>query len=159
MINTEIRLIIFFAAKDGDALWSWSAKPRPGAYRISDHELLTAKFRLKLNKVEKTIKPFGSVQLLSCIRLSATPWTAVRQASLPITSSWSLSNSCPLSRWGHPTISSSVVHFSSCLQSFPFCCFPLFLCIDHWGRLSYLSLLFFGTLHSNGYMFPFLLCL
>ena len=28
-------------------------------------------------------------------------------------------NSCPLSRWCHPTISSSVVHFSSCPQSFP----------------------------------------
>ena len=28
------------------------------------------------------------------------------------------SNSCPLSRWCHPTISSSVIHFSSCLQSF-----------------------------------------
>ena len=38
-------------------------------------------------------------------------------------------------------------------------CFPLFLCIDHWERLSYFSLLFFGTLHSNRYMFPFLLCL
>ena len=42
--------------------------------------------------------------------------------------------------------------------SFPFYWFPLFLCTDHWGRLSYLSLLFFGTLHSNGYIFPFLLC-
>ena len=29
------------------------------------------------------------------------------------------SNSCPLSRWCHPTISSSVFPFSSCLQSFP----------------------------------------
>ena len=29
------------------------------------------------------------------------------------------SNSCPLSRWCHPTISSSVTPFSSCLQSFP----------------------------------------
>ena len=29
------------------------------------------------------------------------------------------SDSCPLSRWCHPTISSSVVTFSSCLQSFP----------------------------------------
>ena len=29
------------------------------------------------------------------------------------------SNSCPQSRWCHPTISSSVVYFSSCLQSFP----------------------------------------
>ena len=29
------------------------------------------------------------------------------------------SNSCPLSKWCHPTISSSVIPFSSCLQSFP----------------------------------------
>ena len=29
------------------------------------------------------------------------------------------SKSCPLSRWCHPTISSSVIPFSSCLQSFP----------------------------------------
>ena len=29
----------------------------------------------------------------------------------------------------------------------------------HWGSLSYLSLLFFGTLHSEGYIIPFLLCL
>ena len=28
-------------------------------------------------------------------------------------------NSCPLSRWWHPTISSSVIPFFSCLQSFP----------------------------------------
>ena len=44
------------------------------------------------------------------------------------------------------------------LSSFPFSCFPLLLCIDCWGRLSYLSLLFFGTLHSDGYIFPFNLC-
>ena len=44
---------------------------------------------------------------------SATPWIAARQASLYITNSWSLLNSCPLSRWCHPTISSSVVPFSS----------------------------------------------
>ena len=36
--------------------------------------------------------------------------------------------------------------------------FSLFLCIDHWGMLFYLSLLFFGTLHSDVYIFPFLLC-
>ena len=29
------------------------------------------------------------------------------------------SNSCPLPRWWHPMISSSVIPFSSCLQSFP----------------------------------------
>ena len=41
---------------------------------------------------------------------------------------------------------------------FPVLCFPLILCIDHWVRLSYLSLLFFETLHSNGCILPFLLC-
>ena len=33
---------------------------------------------------------FSSVQLLSCVRLFATPWTAAHQASLSITNSWSL---------------------------------------------------------------------
>ena len=39
--------------------------------------------------------------------------------SCPLLSSRVCSNSYPLSRWCHPTISSSVVPFSSCLQSFP----------------------------------------
>ena len=56
MVNTEIRLIIFFAAKDGEAIQS--AKTRPGADCGSDHELLIAKFRLKLKKVGKTTRPF-----------------------------------------------------------------------------------------------------
>ena len=33
------------------------------------------------------------------------------------------------------------------------------LCIDRWRRLSYLFLLFFGTLHSDAFIFPFLLCI
>ena len=37
----------------------------------------------------------------------------------PLPTPRAYSNSCPLSRWCHPTISSSVVPFSSCLQSFP----------------------------------------
>ena len=59
-----------------------------------------------------------SVQLLSHIQLFVTPCTAAHQGpSLSITPRI-YSNSCPLSRWCHPTISSSVVPFSSCLQSF-----------------------------------------
>ena len=61
MVNTEIRLIIFFAAKDEEALYSQqkqSAKTRLGADCGSDHELLTAKFRLKLKKVGKITKRF-----------------------------------------------------------------------------------------------------
>ena len=37
----------------------------------------------------------------------------------PSPSSGACSNSCPLSQWWHPTISSSVISFSSCSQSFP----------------------------------------
>ena len=62
---------------------------------------------------------FSSVQSLSRVRLFVSPRTAARQASLSITNSGVYSNSCPLSRWCHPTISSSVVPFSSRLQSFP----------------------------------------
>ena len=59
------------------------------------------------------------VQLLSHVWLFATPWTASRQASLSFTISGACSNSSPLSWWCHPIISLSVVHLSSCLQSFP----------------------------------------
>ena len=52
MVNTEIRLTIFFAAKDGEALYS------QGADCGSDPELFIAKFRLKLKKVGKTTRPF-----------------------------------------------------------------------------------------------------
>ena len=55
MVNTEIILILFFAAKDG---YIQSAKTRLGADCGSDCELLIAKFRLKLKKVGKTTKPF-----------------------------------------------------------------------------------------------------
>ena len=54
-----------------------------------------------------------------------SPWTlrahGLQPARLPCPSPtpWACSNSCPLSRWCHPTISSSVVPFSFCLQSFP----------------------------------------
>ena len=53
MVNTEIRLIIFFAAKDGEALHSQQKQQKPGADYGSDHEFLIAKFGLKLKKVGK----------------------------------------------------------------------------------------------------------
>ena len=62
---------------------------------------------------------FRSVQLLSHVQLFATPWTAAHQASLPSPTPRACSNSCPLSWWCHPTISSFVIPFSSCFQSFP----------------------------------------
>ena len=56
MANTKPRLITFFEAKDGEALQS--AKTRPEADIGSDHELLIAKFKLKLKKVGKTTRPY-----------------------------------------------------------------------------------------------------
>ena len=82
--------------------------------RIYDHE--GHSFLAK--KSGKTCQ-VSSVQLLSRVWLFATPWTAARQASLSITKSWSPLNPCPLSQWCHPTISFSVILFSSCPQSFP----------------------------------------
>ena len=56
MLNTEIRLIIFFAAKYGEALYSQQNQDQADCG--SDHEYLIAKFRLKFKKVEKTTRPF-----------------------------------------------------------------------------------------------------
>ena len=58
MVNTEIRLTIFLAAKDGEALYSQQKKnKKPGADCGSDHEFLIAS-GLKLKKVGKTTRPF-----------------------------------------------------------------------------------------------------
>ena len=48
MVKTRIRLIIFFAAKDGEALYS--QQKQDWELTGLDHELLIAKFRLKLQK-------------------------------------------------------------------------------------------------------------
>ena len=59
------------------------------------------------------------VQSVCCVRLFATPWP--QHVSLPCHSPCpgDFSNSCPLSQWCHPTISSSVTPFFSHAHSFP----------------------------------------
>ena len=54
MVNTDIRLVVFFAAKDGEILYSQQKQDRELTVA---HELLIAKFRLKLKKVENTTRP------------------------------------------------------------------------------------------------------
>ena len=66
--------------------------------------------------------PHQSVISAAWFRISrvwffATLWMAAHQASL--SNSWSLLKLMLLSQWCHPTISSTVIPFSSCLQSFP----------------------------------------
>ena len=65
-----------------------------------------------------SITDYQLVQLLSHVQLLPTPWTAAHQVSLSITNHGACSKSCPSSQWCHPTISSSVIPFSSYLQSF-----------------------------------------
>ena len=72
-------------------------------------------------KLEINRYRLSSVQF-SCsvvVQLFVTPWVTACQASLSITDSAVQPNPSPLSRWCHPTISSSVIPFSSCPQSFP----------------------------------------
>ena len=63
MVDTKIRLIIFVAAEDAEALYSQQKQDQEltGSY----HKLLIAKFRLKLKKVGKTTRPlrFGLNQI------------------------------------------------------------------------------------------------
>ena len=57
MVNTKIRLIIFFAAKYGEALQSQPKQDQE--LTGSDHEILIVKLRLKLKKVGKNSRPKG----------------------------------------------------------------------------------------------------
>ena len=59
MVNTKIRLIIFFAVRDGEALYS--QQKQEWELTGSDHELIIVKFRLRLQKVGKNPRPFRYV--------------------------------------------------------------------------------------------------
>ena len=64
---------------------------------------------------------FSSVQFSHSVGSNSLPPHGLQHPRLPFPSPTpgACSNSCPSSRWCHPTISSSVIPFSSCLQSFP----------------------------------------
>ena len=62
---------------------------------------------------------FSPVQSLSCVRLFGPHGLQHTKPRCPSPTPGVYWNSCPLSQWCHPTISSSVIPFSSHLQSFP----------------------------------------
>ena len=107
-------------------MWSHQSNKKWGARRETGEE---GRGRERRKKKRKSALPrdqqtgqenwnLKSVQLLSCVWLFATLWTAARRPPCPSPTPRAYSNSCPLSQWCHPTISSSVIPFS-CLQSFP----------------------------------------
>ena len=61
----------------------------------------------------------SSVKLLSHVRLFVTPYTEARQSSLSSTNAQSLLKPMSIESVMHPSISSSVISFSFCLQSIP----------------------------------------
>ena len=74
-----------------------------------------------MNKLSKQTYTCGdSFQFSSSVVSNSLQPHGLQHAKLPCPSptAGACSNSCPSSRWCHPTISSSVVPFSSCLQSF-----------------------------------------
>ena len=62
----------------------------------------------------------------------------------------------PIFAWNIPLVSPIFLNRS---LVFPILLFSSIICVDYRGRLYYISLLLFGTLHSNEFIFPFLLCL
>ena len=70
------------------------------------------------SKVTQSVQ-FSSVQLHSRSNSLRPHGLQHARPACPSPTPRVYSNSCPLSWWCHPTISSSVVPFSSCLQSFP----------------------------------------
>ena len=65
------------------------------------------------------VSGLAAVQSLSDVRLFAAPRMQHSRLPYPPPTSRVCSNSCRLSQWCHPTISSSVIPFSSCLLFFP----------------------------------------
>ena len=92
---------------EGNGDWAWAC--------------LFLKEKNRENKMRASRYQNDSVQF-SCSVVSDSLWLHGMQhvrAPCPSPTPWVYPNSCPLNQWYHPTISSSVIPFSSCLQSFP----------------------------------------
>ena len=74
--------------------------------------------KLWIHILHKIGRGLSSVQSLSHVQLFVTPWKQHTRLSCPSPTLRACSNSCPLSQWCYPTISSTVNPVSSCLQSF-----------------------------------------
>ena len=93
-----------------------------GPSKQSVKRIQNVRVRLKSETEEVTScqsvnKPLLLLLSHSVMSDSATRWTAARQTSLSVTISWSLLKLMSIGSVMHPTISSSVVPFSSCPQS------------------------------------------
>ena len=108
-------------------MWWWSTIRRETSLVVSIWEDLTPSFLCSKYLWDKKEKKFFSCSQFNSVHFSHSVMSdslRLREPQharppCPSPTPGIYSNSCPLSRWYHPSISSSVVPFSSCLQSFP----------------------------------------
>ena len=113
------------ACSAGDPVWSLGQEDPLEEETETHSSILT--WRIPWTEEPARLKPMGSqsraqfssVQPLSRVWLLRPHGLQHARPPCPSPTSRVYSNLCPLSQWCHPTISSSVVPFSSCLQSFP----------------------------------------
>ena len=84
-----------------------------------EHLGIDIHFALRMVEMEFKRETAVVVQSLSHVWLFVTPRMWHTRLLCPPLSPGVYSNSCPLSQWCHPAVSSSVIPFSSCPQSFP----------------------------------------
>ena len=121
MVNIEIILVTFFAAKDGKALYSKQKQDRDLTVAQTMNILLPNSDINWINSGKPLDHSVSSVQFSRSV-FSDSLWLHESQHTRPPCPSPSPgvhSNSRPSSWWCHPAISSSVVPFSSCPQSLP----------------------------------------
>ena len=93
----------------------------PSNHLILCHPLLLPPSIFRSIRVfsNESLLHISSVQSLSHVQHFATPWSQHARPPCSSPTPGVYSNSCALSWWCHPTVSFSVIPFSSCPQSFP----------------------------------------
>ena len=100
-------------------VFSINGVEKVGSDQIRSDQSLSRVQLLDTCKTKKLNHYLTSVQSLICVQLFETPWTAARQASVSITNSQRILRLMSMESVMPSNISSSVIPFSSCFQSFP----------------------------------------
>ena len=111
--HAECHLILFH--------WTCSLHKTKSLHFLPGIFILKQKEEIELYSCLHPCYPFSSVHFSHSVMSDSLRPHGLQHARLthPLPTPRTCSDSCPLSRWCHPTISSSVIPFSSCLQSFP----------------------------------------
>ena len=97
----------------------WRRKWQPLQYSCLGNPMDKGAWQVIVQGVTRSSVQFTSLQSLGSVRLSVTPWTTARQDSLSITNSCSLSKLMSIKLVMPSNHPSSVIPFTSYLQSFP----------------------------------------